>query len=140
VIRIAKENRVEVVVHRILHAIDEGFDIRISADVLSQLKGDGAIISIDAILHSKEALSRGLGTLFPIISAIPSIRGKLYHILRRLFPCREYMERRYSASRPNYVYFYYLVSMGEVATRALKIFYRLPVYLKSKHASRSNWK
>ena len=138
VIRIAKESRVEAVVHRILHAIDEGFDIHISADILSQLRDDGVAISINDILHSKEAVSRGLGTLFPIISAIPSIRGKLYHILRRFFPCREYMERRYSASRSNYVYFYYLVSMGEVATRALKILYQLPGYLKSKHASRSN--
>jgi hypothetical protein len=135
VMRVAKENRIEAAIRRILHTIDEVFDICIPADVLSQPKDDD-IISIDAILDPNEALNREPDPLLPAISTIPSTHDKLYYILRRFFPCKEYMERRYSVSRSDYVYFYYFLSMGEAAIKALKILHQLPSYLWSQHISR----
>ena len=138
VVQIAKKNLVEGAIHRILHTINEGFDGHIPTYVLDQLKDDGIVISISDILHSDEALNRELSPLLPVISTIPSIHSKLLYVFRRLFPRRKHMKYRYSVSRPNYVYFYYFISMSEVAGKALKILYRLPGHLKNKHISRSN--
>lgn len=145
VIRTAKKHQVEGTVRRILYVINEWFDGHVPANVLSQLKDDGIIISINDVLHSaKESTSeqkrvqtqnQELDSLLSSISRIPSIHNKIYHVFRSIFPCREFMIHRYSVTRPNCVYFYYFIRISKVAIKAVKVLYQLPSYLFNKHVS-----
>jgi len=146
VIRIAKKHQVEGAIHRIVNVINEWFDGHVPANVLSQLKDDGIIITINDVLHyakkskksePKQALTqnRELESLLSSISGIPSSHNKIYHVFRSIFPCREFMIHRYSVTRPNCVYFYYFIRISDVAIKAVKALYQLPHYLKNKHAS-----
>lgn len=140
VIRIARKQGAEGVIRSILHVINEWFDGHVPVDVLSRLKGDGAVISINDMPYIvKELTSRkeGLasGSLLPsllFIPRIPSIHNKIYHIFRLTFPCREFMIQHYSVVRPKFAYFYYLIRIGELAIEAIQILCKLPSYLKSR--------
>lgn len=145
VTRIAKKHQVEGAIHRILHVVNEWFDGHAPANVLSQLKDDGIIISINDVLHpAKESTSEhkqaqtqieSLHSLLSSTSRIPSIHNKIYHVFRSIFPCREFMIHRYSVTRPNFVYFYYFIHISKVAIKVVKALYQLPSYLKKKHVS-----
>jgi len=147
VIRIAKKHQVEGAIHRILHVINGWFDGHVLANVLSQLKDDGIIISINDVLHpakksTKEQKKseqkqvqpqkRELDSFLSSISRIPSIHNKIYHVFRSIFPCREFMIHRYDVTRPNCVYFYYFIRISKVAIKAVKALCQLPGYLKKE--------
>lgn len=141
VIRTAKEHRVEESVHRILRVVDKWFDGRVPADVLNQFRSDGIIISINDILYPDQR-STGkreggeLRSFLSLASEIPSIRGKIYHIFRAIFPWKKFMIHRYSITQPSFVYFYYLVRVCSGVRRVVKMFFQLFGYLGSPSRTR----
>lgn len=131
-IRIAKEHRVEEVIHSILCVINERFHADVPAEVLSQLKNGGIVISINDVLHPARVRDRELVSLsswLSAISRIPSIHSKIHYLFRWVFPSREFMIHHYSLARPNRVCFYYFVRIGEAIAKAVKALYQLPSYL-----------
>jgi len=140
VIRIAKEKKVEGVIHSILHVINEWFNGNVPVDILDQLRENGTAIPINDMPYTVKELtskkkSHDSRTLLPsllFIPRIPSIHNKIYHIFRIIFPCREFMMQHYSVVRPKCVYFYYPIRIGELAIEAIQILCKLPSYLKSR--------
>jgi len=140
VIRTAKEHQIGGVIHRTLHVINEWFDGRVPVDVLSQLKDGGSIISIDDVLHPTRVQTREVDVLsicLSFISEIPSIHNKIFYVFRKIFPRKEFMIKRYSVARPNYLYFYYLIRIGGFTTKTMKALYQLPGHLKSRFGTRN---
>ena len=143
VIRVAREHKAGGAVCRILCTISERFDKHVPADVLTQLKGDGVLISINDMLPPGNESRREAGeleTLFSSISRIPSIRDKLYHVFKFIFPRREYMLRLHPVTRINRVYLYYFIRLGMITAKSMKALCQFPSHLGSKwprgHASR----
>ncbi|MFC1718214.1 nucleotidyltransferase family protein [Candidatus Poribacteria bacterium] len=140
VMRIVREHQVEESIHRILHVINEGFHGLVPVDVLAGLKSDGVTISINNVLYPDEEPKRmlppSLSSWLLDFSRIPSVRNKIYHIYKKLFPCREYMIQYSPGTRPSLVYFYYPVRLCKEAVRTIRGLLQLLMYLKNRHVTR----
>ncbi len=140
VIRTVKEGQIEPAICRVLYGVSEWFDGNVPADVLAQIKSDNFAVSLDDILNKERIqnpVSDSLLSYMPSISSINSIRNKMYHIFRSVFPCKEYMIHRYSIAQPNRIHFAYLIRIGKGVIKAVKALYHLPGYLKHKRVSSS---
>ena len=139
--RIAKEHRVEGAVHRILHVVHQELGGYVPPHVLSQLKDNGAVISInDVVRFTGESTTSGqkdleLNLFLSFISRVPSIHGRVYHFFRCIIPCRERMIYSYSITRPNSVYFYYFIHIAKFVAKAAKALSQLPGYLRNRRVS-----
>ena len=94
IIQVAREHRVEEDIHRVLYLVDKSFHADVPAEALSQLGNGCATISINDVLHPGKMQGRvpdSVSSWLSALSEIPSIQGKTYYILRRVFPRREYM-------------------------------------------------
>ena len=132
VVRIAREHDVGGAMRRILTVVYADLGGRVPVDVLNQLKDDGIAISIDDILQCVDQPAEQIGSSLLAMSRIPSVRSKVYYVLRKIFPRREFLVHRYSVERPGFVYFYYPVHVLRTVAKAVKTFCQLPAYMKSK--------
>jgi putative nucleotidyltransferase-like protein len=139
---IAQKYNVEADIHRILHVVNEWFGGHVPLKALSRFKSNGKTISIlDAFYPAKNSKAvhkkiqtqyRQLDLFLSSFSTIPSVRNKIYHFLRTIFPSRTYMIHFYSIKQPSYVYFYYLVRISKATIKAIC---QLPKYLFNKFVS-----
>ena len=101
---------------------------------VDQLEDDGFVVSTDDILDMEyvEHVPDSLNANVAVISSIPSFYGRLYHLFRSVFPCRQYMIHQYSIAQPGQVYFYYPFRIAKGAVKAAKFLYQLPSFLRKK--------
>jgi hypothetical protein len=138
VMRVAKEHEIEALINRVLRATGEWAGSYVPAEVLGQLADDGVFISLNDIMNQgqvQESETASLLPYVPFISGIRSIKGRIYHIFRSIFPFREYMMHRYAVKTPNSLYFYYFIRMGLGVVKALKTLCHLPGHLKNRRSS-----
>jgi hypothetical protein len=137
VIRTAREYQVEGAIRRVLWTIHENLADRVPSHVLDQLKDDGITISISDVLDFRSPLNPEPESLLPVISEMPLIRTKIYHILRLAFPSKEYLIHRYSITRSRSIYLYYFRTLAGVGAKSLGILCQLPGYLRRLKSNRS---
>ncbi len=138
VMGVVKEHEIEAVIHRVLRATSEWAGSYVPAEVLGQFEDDGVAIFLNNTAGHEQVQKSKTASLLPYIpfmSGIHSIRGRIYHIFRSVFPCREYMMHRYALKTSNSFYFYYFIRMGLGVVRALKTLYHLPSYLRNRRSS-----
>lgn len=148
VIRVIKKYHLEKRIYWVLNLVYEWSGGRIPPDVIRQIKCNRIDVSInDTLDFGKQSLGsqeQGPQEIYQIqgkelylflssISRIPSIFNKLYHILRSIFPSKEFITHRYSVKRPYFIYFYYLVRLGNVSKKVVKAMCQLPIYLINKY-------
>ena len=136
VINIAKEHRIGGIVYRILLAINEKFGGQVPADVLSQLKDNGVVISINDVLSSIKVGDQNLNLSPPNISKISLFCWKTHCFFKKHFPHREFMIHNHSIVQPERVYFYYFIPVGQFIIKLAKTLHQLPIYLWNKRLSR----
>jgi len=132
VIQTARKHKVEKYVHRVLHTIDKEFEGDVPADILVQLKGDNVIHPINDLLYPpKDSIVRKIYSTFVFITASP-IQYKIYRTFRAVFPCRDYMIRRYSIENPKQLHFSYFVHIGTRAVEIMRTLQALSGHPKGK--------
>lgn len=138
VMRIAREHQVEGAIHRILYMIHEGFHGLVPMDVLAGLKSDGVAMSINNVLYPDEELGKKLRPSLPLwllgFLSIPSVHDKIYHVYRKIFPCREFMIVSFSITRPDLVYFYYPIRICRIVATGMKTLFQALMHMKNRQA------
>ena len=140
VMRVAEKHQARRAIYHLLHLVNRWFDGPVPANVLSWPEGCGRTISINDVLRFTKGpildpRKPELDSFLSYISRVPSIHDKIYHILRGVFPCREYVMHRYSKAPAKSIYFCYFAHMRVVATRVVKAFCQLRRYLRDRRIS-----
>lgn len=106
----SKKHRVEGVVYSFSRLTNELFGEHIPSDVITRFGEDEIGISADEILNTRLRGS-SLSNNANFAPGLPKIIRNFFIVFRMIFPCKEYMIKKYSIKRSKSFYFYYPIRL-----------------------------